>query len=92
MVRRASGEYPVFEVADYTSGHRRLISFSDESRARLKANEIATRMANLEGAVLTLTNRDREAYLRAVEFLKPTGTPLEIAAAQFAEAKANLGD
>ncbi len=89
--RKASGEYPVFEVADYTSGKRRLISYASERDARQKATEVATRMANLEGAVLTLSNRDREAYVRALEFLKPTGTPLELACAQFADAHAKLG-
>ena len=36
--------------------------------------------------VLSLRSQDRAAYLRAVEALGPTGTPLEVAAVQYSEA------
>ncbi len=88
---KASGEYRVFEVADYSGGKRKLLSFADEAEARTRANEIAVRMANLEGAVLTLRSRDRESYVRALETLKPAGVELDVAVAQFAEAHARLG-
>ena len=46
----------------------------------------ANKLSAGELDVLTLTSQDRLAYVRAVEALKPTGVPLEIAALQFAEA------
>ena len=42
--------------------------------------------------VLELTNADVAAYLRATYLLKPTGVSLELAAADYAEAKAKLGN
>lgn len=89
--RKESGDYQVFEVADKTGGKRKLISFASEEDARAKATEIATKLANLEGASLLLTARDRQVYLDAVEALKPTGTPLHIAVADYAAARARLG-
>jgi integrase len=77
---------PSFQVADYSSGKRQLISFSDESKARAEAGSIAAKLASREGDVLALTSQDRAAYLRALEVLKPTGTSIEMAANQFAEA------
>lgn len=51
-----------------------------------EAETIATKLSEGELNVLTLRSEDRLAYVRAVEALKPTGVPLEIAALQFAEA------
>ena len=82
--------YPQFDVADYTSGKRKFISFADEREARKKATQIATRLANCDGAALTLTGADAATYLRAVELLKPTAVPLELAVAQFAEVHKKL--
>ena len=83
--------YRQFDVADYTTGRRKFISFANEGRARAKAQEIAQKLAKGERDALTLTNRDRTTYLRALELLKPTQTPLEVAAAHFAEAHHRLG-
>lgn len=82
--------YETFDVDDRTGGTRRFHAFADEDKARAKASEIAVRMANFEGAVLTLRNRDREAYVRALEHLKPTNVPLELAAAEYAAAHQRL--
>ena len=90
--RKKGGQvYFQHDVADYTTGHRKFISFASEKQARAKAGEIADKLAKGERDVLTLTNRDRAAYLRALELLKPTQTPLEVAAAHFAEAHHRLG-
>ena len=91
--RRKKGRqtYPQFDVADYSTGRRKFISFAHEKKARAKAGEIAEKLAKGEREALTLTNRDRSAYLRALELLKPTQTPLEVAAAHFAEAHHRLG-
>ena len=89
--KKAGAVYKQFDVADYSSGHRRFVSFADEGEARRKATEIAAKLAKGEVAVLGLTNQDRAAYVRALELLKPTQTPLEVAAAHFAEAHHRLG-
>lgn len=91
IYRTQSRGYPIFQVADYSGGARKLITFGCEEEARRKASEIATKLANREGAVLNLTNADRAAYLRSLELLKPTALPLETAVAQFAEAHKRLG-
>ena len=89
--RRKNGStYDQFDVADYSTGKRRFVSFANEGDAREKATEIATRLANREAEVLTLSTGDRAAYLRAREFLQPTGVAIELAAAQFADAHKKL--
>ena len=88
---KAGQSYTQFDVADYSSGRRKFISFADEGEARRKASEIAIKLANSEGDVLRLTSNDRAAYLRSMELLKPTGKALELAAAEYAEARAKLG-
>ncbi|MCI0745368.1 MAG: hypothetical protein L0Y58_08195 [Verrucomicrobia subdivision 3 bacterium] len=55
-----------FQVADYSSGRRKLISFSEEADARDKAAEIATKLARGEVDVLTLANKDKASYVRAL--------------------------
>ena len=89
--KKAGAVYPQFDVADYSSGHRKFVSFADEGKARRKATEIGTKLAKGEVAVLGFTSQDRTAYLRAMELLKPTQVPIELAAAQFAEAHQRLG-
>jgi integrase len=54
--------------------------------ATTEAETIATKLSQGELNVLTLRNEDRLAYVRAIEALKTTGVPLEMAALQFAEA------
>ena len=57
----------------------------------MEAETIANRICAGELNVLTLTSEDRTAYVRAMEMLKPTGTPLEIAIMQFVESAKLLG-
>ena len=91
IYRTKSRGYPVFQVSDYSEGKRKLISYAEEQEARDKATQIATKLANSEGAVLRLTAEDCSTYLRALDLLKATGVPLELAAAQFADAHQRLG-
>ncbi|MBI1839311.1 MAG: hypothetical protein HYR88_00465 [Verrucomicrobia bacterium] len=65
--------YRFYQVADYSSGRRRLVTFRDESEARRKANEIAHKMASGQVDVLQLSSDDRAAYARAIQLLKPCG-------------------
>lgn len=82
--------YTAYSVADYSSGKRQFITLADEKAARSRANEIAARLANREGDVLTLTSSDRASYLRALELIRPTGASLEMVAAEYAHAHAKL--
>ena len=58
--------------------------------ATTEAETVANKLSTGEINVLTLTSDDRLAYVRAIEALKPTGVPLEMAAMQFAEAQTLL--
>ncbi len=80
-----------FTVAYYFGGKRQRKCFADLNKAKLEAETTATKIAEGEMNVLTLTSEDRTAYVRAVEMLKPIGTPLEIAVMQFVEAAKILG-
>lgn len=79
--------YRFYQVADYSSGRRRLLTFRDEDVARRKAKEIAHKMANGQVDVLQLSSDDRASYARAIQLLKPSGVSLELAAAEYAHAK-----
>lgn len=83
--------YPYFQVADFSSGKRKFVTFSDEQEARDKAQEIALKLNSGQVDVLTMTSADRASFVRASELLQPTGIPVELAAAEFAEAKLKLG-
>ena len=81
-----------FNVADYSSGKRVFLGFSDLQKAKCEAELIAARMTTGDKDVLQLRSSDRAAYLRAVQLLAPSGVPLESAVAQFVEATAILGE
>lgn len=81
-----------FHVADYSSGKRVFLGFSDLQKAKCEAELIVARMATGDKDVLELRSSDRAAYLRAIQLLAPSGVPLESAVAQFAEATALLGE
>ena len=73
-----------FTVAYRFGGKRVRRTFGDYHRATTEAETVATKLCEGELNVLTLQNEDRQVYVRAVEALKPTGVPLELAALQFA--------
>jgi integrase len=83
--------YPQFTVVHYLGEKRQRRMFSDLALALTEAETIASKLSAGELNVLELRNEDRLAYVRAVEALKPTGTPLEMAAMQFAETWQRLG-
>ncbi|HEY3855975.1 MAG TPA: hypothetical protein VGO67_16425 [Verrucomicrobiae bacterium] len=88
----ATGKRIVYEVADYSSGERRMRGFSDAQEARLEAERIARQMSAGDSMAAQLTNADAVSYCRAVEFLRPTGIPLESAAQTFADCLKVLGE
>ena len=75
-----------FTVSYYLGDKRQRVTFSDLGLAMTEAETVANKLSTGEVNVLTLTSHDRLAYIRAIEALKPTGVPLEMAAMQFAEA------
>lgn len=88
----ASGEFrTVFEVADYTSGVRRLHGFSDASEAKREAEKIARQLATGEATAAIMRNSEAASYGRAIELLRPFGVALEVAAAAYAKAHEILG-
>ena len=57
----------------------------DVMNHRIRVTAFGWGAVDFDDRMLTLRNEDRLAYVRAVEALKPTGVPLEMAALQFAE-------
>jgi integrase len=76
----------IYELADYTSGIRRLRGFTDLTKARKEADRIARQLSSGDATAAGMLNREAASYGRAVELLRPTGTALEVAAGAFAKA------
>ena len=92
VYRGRTRDYHYFQVPDFSNGKRKLLTFSTEEDARAKAEDIAKNLNSGQVEVLKLTTADVAAHRRAVELLKPTGVALELATAEYAEAKARLGN
>ena len=94
LYRTPSRGHSAFTLVFYDprSGKRCRQCFSDYAKAREAAEGTVSSLAGGEPEVLVLRGRDLVGYRRAVEILGPTGTDLEIAARQFAEARALLGN
>ena len=90
IYRTPSRGCEAFTVSYYLGEKRQRVTFSDLGLAMTEAETVANKLSTGEVNVLTLTSGDRLAYIRAIEALKPTGVPLEIAAMLFAEAHALL--
>ncbi len=88
--RRADGQFG-YEVADYSTGSRKLKSFADEATARDEARRIARLLAAGEVAAARVTNGDAATLGTCTEILRPTGVPLVVAVNHFAEAWKLLG-
>lgn len=82
---------PYYQVADYSTGKRRLRSFTDLGDAKAAALEIAERTSRGEIDVLRMTPADRASFVRACQLLRPTRTAIEVAASAFAQAFEILG-
>jgi integrase len=93
-LHKASGKvYQVFEVADYSTGQRRLQSFSDPAAAIAEAQRISGLLATGDTFAAKLRGSDAASYGRAVELLRAAGveSPLELIAARYAQAVTLLG-
>ncbi len=86
IYRTPSRGCDAYTVVHYLGTKRQRKSFADLELAKTEAETIANKLSTGELDVLTLTSENRLSYVRAVEVLRPTGVPLEMAAMQFAEA------
>lgn len=92
IYRTPSNGREQFTVSYYLGDKRVRKTYSDYGKAFTDAETTAAKLSTGEVNVLDLTGVDRLAYVRAIETLKPTGVPLEMAALHFAEAYKILGD
>lgn len=90
IYRTPTRGYDAFTVCHYQDGRRKRSLFGDLESARTEADTIATRLGNTDADVLTLTSKDRAAYLRAREVLDPLGIAIEEAAIEVADAVKRL--
>ena len=75
-----------FTVVHHLGDVRQRRYFTDLALAVTAAETTANALSTGELKVLELTNDDRLSYVRALETLKPTGQPLDVAASQYAQA------
>ena len=87
--RKRSGTY--YRVVYYLGGKRHRLSVGDLDAAKAEAAAKATQLARGDVDAVQLTGRDRLTYGRALDAVKPFGTPLDAAAIEYAEAKKLLG-
>jgi integrase len=80
-----------FTVSYFADGKRKLKMFADFDEAHAEAKSKAVSLSKGELDVLHLGNAERIAYVHAVEAVRPTGLPLELAAKEYAEAWKVLG-
>ena len=90
IYRTPSRGCDAYTVSYYLGDKRVRKTFADLGLATTEAETVANKLSTGEVNVLTLTSGDRLSYIRAIEALKPTGVPLEMAAMQFAQAYALL--
>ena len=83
--------YDSYTLSYYADGVRNRPTFSSLEEARTEAEAKATELSRGDLDSATLTRAECASYQRAMELLAPTGLPLELAAAQMAEAVAKLG-
>ncbi len=89
--QRCDGAFS-YEVADYSTGRRKLRSFSDSDKAMSEAIRLARLMASGDSVAARITGREAASFGRAVELLRESGDPVELACARYAAAVKMLGD
>lgn len=88
--RTKQGKGESFLVSFYEAGKRRLRACATYQAARACAERITGSVNAGDVQALVLNAAQKAEYLRAVEALRPTGLPLDVAAIQFADALARL--
>lgn len=92
IYRSKTHGYDLFTVAYYSGGGRKRESFGNLTVAKDRANEIARAIINDRLAVLELTSGNRDAYLGAINLLRPLGVPLHSAIEEYVAARSLLKD
>ncbi len=92
IYRTPSGGYDRYTVGWYEGRTRKRKTFHDLGEAKQHAETTANKLSRGEAEALKLTSADRHIYVRAVQALKPTGIPLDVAALQFAEVLELIGN
>ncbi|MBL9169898.1 MAG: tyrosine-type recombinase/integrase [Verrucomicrobiales bacterium] len=80
-----------FQVADYTSGSRKLVSFGSLSDAKVAAERVATLMSQGETYAAGFGAEERAVFSRLTEMIRPINVPLEVAVSDYVEALTLLG-
>lgn len=80
-----------FQVSDYTTGTRRLRTFSSLEEAKVEAERIGRFLARGDSFAAGFGSADRASLARAKQLLEPTGVALEMAIGAFVEAFGVLG-
>jgi len=89
----ATNDYPLHTVAWHENGQRRRKCFADPEKAKRYARLIiAPLIRRGELAALRLTGADREAYVHAMELLRPLGVPLSVAVEDYVKRKVGTLD
>jgi hypothetical protein len=86
IYRTPSNGSDQFTLVYYLGKKRVRKTYSDYGKTFTDAETTAAKLSGGELNVLELKGENRMAYARAVEILKPTGMPLEMAAIRFAKA------
>ncbi len=80
-----------FTISYSSEGKRKLKMFATFEEAHAEAASTAISLSKGELEVLHLGSAERLAYVHALDALKPTGVPMELAAKEYAEAWKVLG-
>jgi integrase len=90
IYRHQDNGYEVYTLVYYLHGERKRPTFASLEAARDEADRVLDQINNGEPDVLTLTNTERLAYLRAKQVLEKLNVPVDVAAIQFAHATDQL--
>jgi integrase len=80
-----------YQVADYTGGSRKLVSFGSLSDAKIAAERVATLLSRGETYAAGFGAEERAIFSRLTEIIKPLNVPLEVAVSDYVEASKLLG-
>ena len=83
--RKIGGTY--YRVVYRLGGKRHRLNFSDLEDAKKEAAAKVAQLARGDVDALQLTGRDRLTYGRALDAVKPFGSPLDAVAIEYAEAR-----
>lgn len=81
-----------FTLAYYQDGVRKRPTFPSFDAAKAEADLVVRKLASSDIDVLLLKSAERASYQRARDLLDPLKVSLEVAAGQYAHAKASLGE